>query len=194
MTGSDLPAVDHNGPRMRGVEGLHLLEEFEHPDGGEGHPEVRPAGEVQLRDQSWGSAAIGQLLRGHRDAACKQAGPSSSSHRSVLSGEFKPSLRHQRTTGCGAGGYVPGGETAFPQPATPRGCGPRSGTAPAWPHGRPVSSATASTQHGLPAPSRCVEVGRGQPQPSPRQDVAGLTLLVWCPCSRQWGTLHVCVL
>lgn len=35
-----------------GITRLHLLQELQHPDGGEGDPKVRPAGEVELSHQS----------------------------------------------------------------------------------------------------------------------------------------------
>lgn len=35
-----------------GITRLHLLQELQHPDGGEGDPEVRPAGEVELSHQT----------------------------------------------------------------------------------------------------------------------------------------------
>ena len=62
--GPDVPAVDHDGPGVRGVGRPHFLQELEHPDGGERHPKVGPAGEVQLAHEPRGFAAIGQLLRG----------------------------------------------------------------------------------------------------------------------------------
>lgn len=62
--GPGVPAVDHDGPGVRGVEGPHFLQELEHPDGGERHPEVGPAGEVQLAHEPRGFAAVGQLLWG----------------------------------------------------------------------------------------------------------------------------------
>lgn len=60
----DIPTVDHYGPGVGGVEGLHFLQELQHPDGGERHSEVGPAGEVQLGDEPRGFAALGELLRG----------------------------------------------------------------------------------------------------------------------------------
>lgn len=60
----DVPAVDHYGSGVGRVESLHLLQELQHPDGGERHAEVRPAGEVQLGDEPWGFAAIRELLWG----------------------------------------------------------------------------------------------------------------------------------
>lgn len=60
----DVPAVDHYGSGVGRVESLHLLQELQHPDGGERHAEVRPAGEVQLGDKPWGFAAIRELLWG----------------------------------------------------------------------------------------------------------------------------------
>lgn len=59
-----VPTVDHDGPGVRGVECPHFFQEFEHPDGGERHSEVGPAGEVQLADEPRGFAAVGELLRG----------------------------------------------------------------------------------------------------------------------------------
>lgn len=46
-----LPAVDHNGPGILGVAILHFFEELEHADGGERHPEIWPAGEMELGDE-----------------------------------------------------------------------------------------------------------------------------------------------
>lgn len=46
------PAVHHYGSCVLGVTGLHLLQELQHPDGSEGHPEIGPAGEVELRDEA----------------------------------------------------------------------------------------------------------------------------------------------
>lgn len=69
----DAPAVDHDGPGVHGVERLHLLQELEHPDGGEGHPEVGPAGEVQLGHEPRGFAAVRELLPGHR--GCERGPP-----------------------------------------------------------------------------------------------------------------------
>lgn len=43
--------MDHNGPGILGVAILDFLEKLEHANGGEGHPEVRPAGEVELGDE-----------------------------------------------------------------------------------------------------------------------------------------------
>lgn len=71
----DAPAVDHDGPGVHGVERLHLLQELEHPDGGEGHSEVGPAGEVQLGHQPRGFAAIRELLPGHRGVSGGRPGP-----------------------------------------------------------------------------------------------------------------------
>lgn len=56
------PAVDNNGPSVGWVHSLDLLEEFQHADGGERHPEVWPAGEVELGDQAGGSGTIAALL------------------------------------------------------------------------------------------------------------------------------------
>lgn len=44
--------MHHYGSCILGIAGLHLLQEFQHPDGGEGHPEVGPAGEVELGHQA----------------------------------------------------------------------------------------------------------------------------------------------
>lgn len=44
--------MHHYSSCILGIAGLHLLEEFQHPDGGEGHPEVGPAGEVELGHQA----------------------------------------------------------------------------------------------------------------------------------------------
>ena len=59
--------MNHDGPGMRGVERPHFLQELEHADGGERHPEVGPAGEVQLADQTRCFAAIRELLCGHAE-------------------------------------------------------------------------------------------------------------------------------
>ena len=54
--------MDGDGPGEGGVHRLHLLQELEHADGGEGDPEVGPAGEVQLGDQPGGLGAVVTLL------------------------------------------------------------------------------------------------------------------------------------
>lgn len=46
--------MHHDGSCILGIAGLHLLQEFQHPNGGEGHPKVRPAGEVELGHQALG--------------------------------------------------------------------------------------------------------------------------------------------
>lgn len=46
-----VPAVHQDGPGERRVDSLHLLQELKHSDGREGNSKVRPAGEVELRDQ-----------------------------------------------------------------------------------------------------------------------------------------------
>lgn len=56
------PAVHHDGPGVRGVHLLHLLQELEHADGREGNAKVRPAGEVKLRDQTRRFGAVAGLL------------------------------------------------------------------------------------------------------------------------------------
>lgn len=43
--------MDHNGPGILGVTILDFLEELEHANWGEGHPEVWPASEVELGDE-----------------------------------------------------------------------------------------------------------------------------------------------
>lgn len=43
--------MDHNGPGVLGVIILDFLEELEHANRGERHPEVWPAGEVELGDE-----------------------------------------------------------------------------------------------------------------------------------------------
>lgn len=48
----DLPAVHYYCSCILGITRLHLLQELQHPDGGEGDPKVRPAGEVELSHQS----------------------------------------------------------------------------------------------------------------------------------------------
>lgn len=57
-----LPAVHNNGPGVGRIDSLDLLEEFQHADGRERHPEVWPAGKVELCDQAWRSGAIAALL------------------------------------------------------------------------------------------------------------------------------------
>lgn len=54
--------MHNNGPSVGRVDSLDLLEEFQHADGREGHPEVWPAGEVELGDQAGGSGTIAALL------------------------------------------------------------------------------------------------------------------------------------
>lgn len=44
--------MDHDGPCILRVTGLHLLKKLEHTDGGERHPEVWPAGKVELSDEA----------------------------------------------------------------------------------------------------------------------------------------------
>lgn len=56
------PAVHNNWPSVGRVDSLDLLEEFQHADGWEWHPEVWPAGEVELGDQAGGSGTIAALL------------------------------------------------------------------------------------------------------------------------------------
>ncbi len=56
------PAVHHDGPGVRRVHLLHLLQELQHADGWEGNAEVRPAGEVKLRDQTRCFGAVAGLL------------------------------------------------------------------------------------------------------------------------------------
>ena len=43
--------MDHDGPGILRVAILDLLEELQHANRGEGHPEVWPAGEVELGDE-----------------------------------------------------------------------------------------------------------------------------------------------
>ena len=62
-----LPAVDHNGPGVGWVDLLDLLQELEHANGGEGHSEVRPAGEVHLGHQPGSLRPITSLLQETRD-------------------------------------------------------------------------------------------------------------------------------
>lgn len=57
--------MHHDGPGVRGVNLLHLLQELEHADGREGNAEVRPAGEVKLRDQTRSFGAVAGLLWSH---------------------------------------------------------------------------------------------------------------------------------
>lgn len=91
----DAPAVDHDGPGVHGVERLHLLQELEHPDGREGHPEVGPAGEVQLGHEPRGFAAVRELLPGHRGVSGGRPAP--------------PSPWAAGARACGAGARVWGG-------------------------------------------------------------------------------------
>lgn len=44
--------MDHDGPCILRVTGLHLLEELEHADRGERHAKVWPAGKVELSDEA----------------------------------------------------------------------------------------------------------------------------------------------
>lgn len=48
----DVPAVHDNRSCILGITRLHLLQEFQHPDGGEGDPKIGPAGEVELSHQA----------------------------------------------------------------------------------------------------------------------------------------------
>lgn len=48
----DIPAVHDNRSGVLGVTRLHLLQELQHPDGGEGDPKIGPAGEVELSHQA----------------------------------------------------------------------------------------------------------------------------------------------
>lgn len=57
-----LPAVHHNGSGVGRVDSLDLLEEFQHAYGRERHPEVWPAGKMELRDQARGPGSITVLL------------------------------------------------------------------------------------------------------------------------------------
>lgn len=59
-----LPAVHNNGSSVGWIDSFDLLEEFQHADGREWHPEVWPAGKVELSDQAWSSGAIAALLGG----------------------------------------------------------------------------------------------------------------------------------
>lgn len=43
--------MDHDGPGILRVAILDFLEELQHANRGEGHPEVWPAGEVELGDK-----------------------------------------------------------------------------------------------------------------------------------------------
>lgn len=82
-----------NGPGVGRVDGLDLLEEFQHADGREGHPEVWPAGEVELGDQAGGSGTIAALLWSKRFTitkvgATRRAARVRISLRSRRSGDF----------------------------------------------------------------------------------------------------------
>jgi len=57
-----LPAVHNNGSRIGWIDSLDLLEEFQHADGWERHPEIWPASEVELGDQPRSSGTIAALL------------------------------------------------------------------------------------------------------------------------------------
>lgn len=48
----DSPAVNDYRSCILGVTHLHLLQELQHPDRGEGDPKVRPTGEVELGHQA----------------------------------------------------------------------------------------------------------------------------------------------
>lgn len=63
LLSSLVPAVDHDGPGEGGIHRLDLFEELEHADGREGNSEVRPAGEVELSDQTWGLRGVAGLLQ-----------------------------------------------------------------------------------------------------------------------------------
>jgi len=64
----DLPAVHDYCPCVLGIARLHLLQELQHPDGGEGDPKVGPAGEVELSHQ-----ALRFLVRDVADLKGKRA-------------------------------------------------------------------------------------------------------------------------
>lgn len=55
--------MNNNRPSVGRVDSLDLLEEFQHADGGERHPEVWPASEVELGDQAGGSGTVAAMLR-----------------------------------------------------------------------------------------------------------------------------------
>lgn len=57
-----IPAVHNNRSCIGRIDSLDLLEEFEHTNGWEWHPEVWPAGEVKLCDQPGGSWTVAALL------------------------------------------------------------------------------------------------------------------------------------
>lgn len=54
--------MNNNGSSIGWIDSLDLLEEFQHADGREWHPEVWPAGEVELGDQAGSSGTIAALL------------------------------------------------------------------------------------------------------------------------------------
>ena len=56
------PAVHNNGSSVGRIDSLDLLEEFQHAYGRERHPEVWPAGEVELSDQPRSPGTVGALL------------------------------------------------------------------------------------------------------------------------------------
>lgn len=57
-----LPAVHNNWSSIGWIDSLDLLEEFQHADRWKWHPEVWPAGEVELGDQPGSSGTITALL------------------------------------------------------------------------------------------------------------------------------------
>lgn len=61
LTNADLPAVNHNWPSKGRIQRLDLLQEFQHPNRCERHPEIRPAGEVELRHEPQRLTAIVEL-------------------------------------------------------------------------------------------------------------------------------------
>lgn len=54
--------MDHNGPTEGRIDSLDLFEELEHADGREWNSKVRPAGEMELGDQSGSFGVVIGLL------------------------------------------------------------------------------------------------------------------------------------
>jgi len=50
---------------MGRVDSLDFLEKLKHANRGKGYAKIRPAGEMQLSDQPWRSAAISSMLQNH---------------------------------------------------------------------------------------------------------------------------------
>lgn len=78
--------MDHDGPGILRVAILDFLEELQHANRGEGHPEVWPAGEVELGDQPGSSGTVAALLRGtdtQRLYLCLSHDPGADTHQLI---------------------------------------------------------------------------------------------------------------